>query len=242
MMRTWIFMGLLTLLGACDGVVSERGNGNIESQKRSLESFREIHLEGNYQVSLRNGSPSQVVIVTDDNLLDFIRTEVEEGILRVDNLEKIYSKEGIKLYITYQQLEALESSKASVIKSEESIRGDRFSLKVTGAGLVELELELEEFNLDLPGAGLVKLWGSAKDVHLDLAGVGNLEAFDLESVNCEVRVSGVGGAQVNVKENLKASVNGIGGIRYKGNPRIIQEDVSGIGTIKKSRDTEDRKI
>lgn len=235
MARFYFLMLLWVMATACETVVTERGNGQIESQKRTLENFKEIHLKGNYQVNLKQGAQPQLVIVTDENLLDYIDSWVEDEVLIIEDQEKIASKEGIKLFITFPDLEAIQSTKASVIKSEDVITTDNFELQVSGAGLVELELEVGEFHLDLPGAGLVKLKGKADFVGLTLSGLGNLEAFDLESNTCVVDVSGVGGAQLNVKENLKASVNGIGGIRYKGDPQV-EDHVSGIGTIKKARE------
>ncbi len=240
MARIVFILLMLAMAWSCDDVVSEKGNGQIESQKRTLQDFSEISLKGNYQVTLKPGSNPQVVIVTDENLLDYINTGVEDEVLIIENLEKIYSKDGVKLFITYQGLTAIQSAGASVIKSEEVVSGEKFHLDVTGAGLVELEVEVEEFHLDLPGAGLVKLSGKASDASFNLAGVGNLEAFNLVADNCEVNVSGLGGAQVHVKENLKASVNGIGGIKYKGDPTSVQDEVSGIGTIKKAESRDEK--
>ncbi len=240
MPRIVFILLLLAIAWSCDDVVSEKGNGQIESQKRTLDDFSEISLKGNYQVTLKSGSTPQVVIVTDENLLDYINTSVENEVLTIDNQEKIYSKDGIKLFITYQDLTAMQSAGASVIKSEEVLSGEKFHLDVTGAGLVEMELEVGEFHLDLPGAGLVKLSGKASDASFNLAGVGNLEAYSLVADNCEVNVSGLGGAQVHVKENLKASVNGIGGIKYKGDPAVVQDDVSGIGTIKRAESRDEK--
>jgi hypothetical protein len=66
---------------------------------------------------------------------------------------------------------------------------------------------------------------------ISLNGVGKLEAFDLESETCTVTVSGMGGVEVNVKENLNARVNGVGSIRYQGNPSKVDDRISGLGTI-----------
>ena len=86
--------------------------------------------------------------------------------------------------------------------------------------MVDLKLDVQDLEVDLAGAGLVKLSGKTDRQEIALKGVGSLEAFELESNVCEVSVSGVGGAEVYVKENLNAVVRGIGGIKYKGDPQI----------------------
>lgn len=229
----------LFFLVSCDSLIHERGNGKIESEKRSVDSFTEVRLEGNYEVGLKHGLKEQVVIVTDENLLQYIDTEVEHGVLIIEDSEKIRSQDGIKIYITYNSLTSLRSAGASVIKSEDKIVSEVFSLEVPGAGVVELEVEVNDLEVVLAGAGLVKLSGSARSQSVSLNGVGSLEAYELESDNCEVSVSGVGGAKVNVKENLNANVNGIGGIKYKGNPKVVNDRVSGIGTIRKADEDDD---
>jgi len=239
-MRRLLVIILLPLLFlGCDEVVKERGNGKIESEKRVLEGFTEINLAGNYEVGLKHGAQEQVVIVTDENLLPYIESSVENGVLIIEDSERIKSADGIKIFITYDQISKIKSAGASVVKSEDVISSDVFSLMVPGAGLIDLKLDVEDLEVELAGAGLVKLSGRADSQHVTLKGVGSLEAFDLESNTCDVSVSGVGGAEVNVKENLTAVVRGIGGIKYKGDPKSVQDEVSGIGTIKSAKERED---
>ncbi len=224
---------ILCLLWACGDVIYEEGNGQITSEKRMLDSFDEIRLSGNYEVGIKQGAQEQLVIVTDENLMKYIQSSVEDGILIIEDDQKIRSKDGIKLYITYQELTRLRSAGASVIKTDGPLRSELFHLEVPGAGMVDLDVDVDELEVELAGAGLVKLKGRADQQTVDLRGVGSLKAFELESKHCQVTVSGVGGAEVNVKENLKAVVKGIGGIQYLGDPAVISDQVSGIGTIKK---------
>lgn len=222
---------ILLILVGCDFIDYENGNGDISSEKRLVDNFTEIQLTGNYEIGLKKGPKGQVVIVTDSNLLQFIDTEVHNEVLIVESTRKIRSNEGIKIYVTYKELESLKSIGASTIKSESPIISDRFELEIPGASLVDLEVDVRDLEIMLAGAGSVKLKGRADNQTVSLRGVGNFEAFELESQSCEVTVSGMGGAEVNVKENLNARVNGVGSIKYRGNPNTVDDKVSGIGTI-----------
>ena len=233
-------LGLIFLLSvsSCDFVGYERGNGDVASEKRTVENFHTIRLTGNYEIGLKQGPKEQIIIVTDSNLLEFIDTDTENEVLIVENTKKIKSDAGIKIYITYQQLEGIKSVGASIIRSESPIRSERLELEVPGASLIDLEIDVKDLDITMAGAGSIHLKGQVESQNIALRGVGNLEAFELESLSCQIEVSGMGGAEVNVKENLHARVNGVGSIKYLGNPMTVDDKVSGIGTIQ-SVDTEE---
>jgi len=219
------------IMASCDLINYRKGNGDIISEKRLPENFTEIHFTGNYEIGLKKGLKEQLVIVTDGNLMDYIETEVQNGVLTVDASKRIYSHHGIKIFVTYQELSKVTSVGASIINTDGPLVSSRFELEVPGASLIDMEVEVIELDVMLAGAGSVKLRGQAKNQVISLNGVGKLEAFNLESESCEVTVSGMGGVEVNVKENLNARVNGVGSIRYKGNPTHVDDRVSGLGTI-----------
>ncbi len=226
----WLSLFCMAMI-SCSHLNFEKGNGEITSQKRILEEFTEVHLTGNFEIGLKKGGKEQIVIVTDSNLLEYIDTEVENEVLVVTSSKKIQSREGIKIFITYQELSALKSIGASVINTDGPIVSSRFEMEIPGASLIDVELDVSDLEVMLAGAGSVKLRGNAENQTLSLNGVGNLEAFDLESRSCKVTVSGMGGVEINVKENLQARVNGIGSIKYKGNPQHVDDKVKGLGTI-----------
>lgn len=97
--------------------------------------------------------------------------------------------------------------------------------------MVDLGLEVTELEVQLAGAGLISLRGKANSQRLELSGAGNLSAFELESKACYIELSGFGSAQIFVTDNLEAEVSGVGNIRFKGDPRNIQREVTGLGDI-----------
>ena len=221
----------LSVLFSCSIVGIEKGNGEITSEKRILDEFSAIQLTGNFEITLKKGGNEQIVIVTDENLLEYIGSEIEQDILVIENSKKLQSNHGIKVFITYSKLEKLKSIGASIIKTDGPLVSERFELEVPGASLVDMEVEVTDLEIMLAGAGAVTLKGRAENQSISMNGVGNLAAYELESNFCEVTVSGMGSVEVNVKENLNARVNGVGSIRYKGNPTNVTDRISGLGTI-----------
>ena len=94
---------------------------------------------------------------------------------------------------------------------------------------------MKALKVQLSGAGLITLEGEAEKQEVNLTGAGSYETFDLESSFCEISISGIGGAEVNVTQRLEARISGMGGIEYMGSPQEIRREVSGIGKIKEAR-------
>ena len=117
-MRYPLITFILLWTMACNFIDYEKGNGEISSEKRMLDKFSEIQLTGNYEIGLKKGPKGQLVVVTDSNLLEFIQSEVVNQVLIIESSKKIRSVDGIKIYITYQELAGIKSVGASVIKTD----------------------------------------------------------------------------------------------------------------------------
>ena len=226
---------LLATIPGCDTMIFERGNGETAMQTVMVESFNEIFLNGNYEVFIEEGDESRVVIKTDENLIDLITIDSRKGTLAISNIKRIMGSDGIKIFITYEDLDRLVCGGASSVFSTSPIVEKTFELTMSGAGLIDLELKLEELEVKLSGAGLIRLQGEVGGQDISMTGAGSLEAFELESKECEISISGVGSAEINVSQKLIAKISGMGGIRYKGSPEDIRREVSGIGKIKEAR-------
>ncbi|MEO1053885.1 MAG: head GIN domain-containing protein [Bacteroidota bacterium] len=214
----------------------ERGSGNRSTEVREIEGFEEIEFSGSYSVYLEEGETEKVTITADDNLHQYITTENRGGKLAIDSEKNLSSRKGIEVYVTYKKLTGIYMSGASSVQNEGTLTGDQLRLSLSGAGSVDLKLELESLDLSISGAGSARLSGSCDKQNVSMSGAGGLKSYDLVSNTCYIGISGVGGAEITVLEKLSASVSGVGGIDYKGDPEILQKDVSGIGSIERSGD------
>lgn len=234
--RFFHFLCACTLLVSCGERVHETGNGNITEETRNVGAFFKLDIEGNYDIVLQEGANPLVTIQTDENLHQYIETSIDGQSLKIRNIENVAPTEGTRLIVTYQKIEQIKLAGAAKLSNRGTLNADELRLRVEGAGVVDLSLEAQELELKLPGAGSISLRGSVGTQQLTLSGAGNLSAYELLSKACEIELSGVGSAQVNVSENLKARVSGVGVIRFKGDPRNIQREVTGLGDIERAKD------
>ena len=149
----------------------------------------------------------------DDNLLPLIKTEVKNGVLEISNEKSLSTRNKIRVRISIQQLNGIETSGASDI--------------------VATNVKSDQFKIDTSGASDLKVSGEAKSVSIDSSGAGNIDTKDLHAEKVNVSSSGAATAEVYATEELTASVSGGGNIDYYGNPKTVKEDKSGAGTITK---------
>lgn len=105
---------------------------------------------------------------------------------------------------------------------------------VSGSGRVNLDATISELaDFGVSGSGRIEARGSAPEVKTSISGSGKVLAADLETNSCEIRISGSGDVEVNVRNELDATISGSGTVSYRGDPRKVNSHSSGSGTVKK---------
>lgn len=214
----------------------KKGNGVINVNEIETSAFNKISIGGNYDVILIKSEFNKVIIETDENLLPFINTEVFSQTLNVNNIHNLKSTDGIWIKIHYQTLDEIYSLGASNIEHEETLVSEELTINLSGIGAIDLKIHTEKVSLNLTGAGVVMLSGKTNIQNTQISGAGGLRGFELESKTCIVNLSGLGGAEVAATGKLEATISGVGGIIYSGNPKLIERQISGFGKIKRAEE------
>jgi len=211
----------------------EKGNGNILTDRHDIDVFNRVDIGGNFEVLLIESDNPSVVVEADENLMAYIIVESDGSKLEIYQTKNIFSSNKLKLKIYYTHLNFINITGAALVENRGKLKSRSLELKLEGAGVVNINVLCETLVADLSGAGKVELSGKTDRQKLSLSGAGGLEAYSLESKECTIEVSGIGSAKVFVTEELTAKLEGLGGIKYIGDPRVINKEVSGIGIIEK---------
>jgi hypothetical protein len=109
-----------------------------------------------------------------------------------------------------------------------------FDSDVSGSGKVVLSMTIAEgADFGVSGSGKIMANGSADHVKTSISGSGKVLAASLEANRCEVKISGSGDVEINVKNELDATISGSGTVGYKGNPSKVNSHASGSGKVQK---------
>lgn len=188
-----------------------KGSGNIANEKRDISNFKGIDVGGVYEVEIVAQKDFSVEVEADDNLLPFIKTEVDNGILEISAEKRFNTKNPIRIKISAPNIEELEISGASKI----NLSGlDNNSLKVDSSGASKIEISGKTVNLNIESSGASKIG-----------------AENLQSQNVDIDASGASKIEVFVSGSLKVDASGASKITYAGNPQNIEKDTSGAGSV-----------
>lgn len=215
-----------------------KGNGNITTIERKTNDYDGISVSGWFDVELVNGSEGQIRLTGEENLLEYITTEVKDNklIIKVENglnLKPSSWNEGILITIPIETINAVSLAGSGDIVGKTTIKTTDFNTAMSGSGDITLDIESSSINASMSGSGDINLSGETNDFEATISGSGDIKAFDLIAENVDANISGSADIKVTVKQKLKARVSGSGDITYKGNPIKVDTKVSGSGDISK---------
>jgi hypothetical protein len=211
-----------------------KGNGDIKQEKRPASAFKDIGTSGEFKVYIQQGNTHSIEIEAESNLLPYIVTEIDGKELEI-KVKKGYSikpTKPVNVYVTMEQINELAASGSGGFYSKGKLKADELEISVSGAADTDLDLDAKNVKVAVSGAGNVKLKGSSTAAHYSISGKADIAAFDLQSDDVHIGISGSANASVNAAKKLEVGVSGMGNVKYKGNPAISQS-VSGMGRISK---------
>jgi hypothetical protein len=215
-----------------------KGNGKVVTVDRSTGDYNSIAIAGWFDVALVDGKEGDITIKGEENLLEYIVTEVKDGKLAVKVKKGYYlkpsswDKGSINITIPIESINAVTISGSGDIVGKKTIKADDFHTSVSGSGDIDLTIEATDITVSLSGSGDMVLAGATENLEIQISGSGDIKAYGLSADNVTAQVSGSADIKVTANKILKARVSGSGDIYYKGNPKVDSK-TSGSGDISK---------
>jgi hypothetical protein len=210
-----------------------RGDGNVVKKERTTTSFEGLRVSSGVDVYLKQGDKEAITVEADENLHEYILTEVKDGVLRVYTDANIREAKMERVYVTMKDISSIKTSSAGDIIGETPVKGNDIEISASSAGNIRLELYAKTLNVDISSSGDVSLSGEAETLNADLSSAGDLGAFNLKVRNADVSASSAGDARVNVSDKITARASSAGDITYQGDPKFVDAHSSSAGGIHK---------
>jgi hypothetical protein len=233
-LRIFTFTLVILSISACSHAqnrISVRGNGNVVTKERNAVDFTGIRVSSGVDVYLKQGNNISLTVETDENLHEYIITEVNNGVLNVYTDANIREAERKRVYVTMKEINSVKTTSAGDVIGQTTVSSDRLELSASSAGDIKLEVTSKEININISSSGDITLTGEADILDADLSSAGDLNAYELKVREAEISVSSAGNADINVTEKLKARASSAGDINYMGNPKYIDTNSSSAGGI-----------
>ena len=202
---------------------------------RTTSDYEGVRCAGSMDFMLVAGEEGKITIEGEENLLEYIITEIKNDqlVVKVEkgiNLKPSWGKT-IKITIPFRDIEKVSLAGSGDLWNEDTIKSDELDVSLAGSGDIVLDVQTNEVSGSIAGSGDLTLKGDTTSLDASVAGSGDFHGFDLESKHTVVSIAGSGDAEVVSRESLKARVAGSGDIEYRGNPAKEDTKVSGSGSI-----------
>lgn len=217
-------------LSSCASVT---GNGNVREEKRDISNIYEVKTSGSIDVEIHSGEKYSLVVENDENLLKYVITEIDNGVLNV-HYKDGYSmiNDHARVIVTAPSLEKLVSSGSADITTKGLIKNsNQIEIATSGSGDINAEVDAPSVKVTGSGSGDITLSGRTKDFDCKISGSGDVKCADLKSENAVVHVSGSSDVHVFASVSLKVNVTGSGDVYYGGNPSSPEIHITGSGTV-----------
>jgi hypothetical protein len=215
--------------------------GDVASETRNLSGFHRIDVQGEFDVTLVQGSTESVTIEAPASVIPKVVTEVHNGTLSIAvrsdrGLWNWLSGRGlskpVRLTINLRELDFIEGAGAFNLEAD-TLKVNELRLDIAGASKLRIR-DLQAKRIVLDGSGTIKaqIGGSVARQDIDISGAGAYDAGQLVSDEVVVDMSGAGKAVVHAKNTLSVDISGAGVVEYIGDPKLRQT-ISGIGKVRR---------
>lgn len=188
----------------------ERGSGRLATESREVSDFSQIDVSSIFQVEVTAQEAFSVEVEADDNLLQFIKTEVRDGRLEISLEKSVKTSNPMRIRISAPNIERVEASGAS---------------KVNLANLRNSEL-----TVDTSGASKINVAGETGKLVIDVSGASHIDAGNLSAATANIDASGASRVNVNVASELTADASGASRITYTGSAKV-SKSTSGASSV-----------
>lgn len=245
-------------LSAVSCIMGDRvvGNGKLVTEERTVSFFNGLSASTGLDVVITQGEKDFIEVESDDNLIEYIITEVRDGILKIhwkNNINvKKYTKAVVR--VTFKHLNSIKASSSADIYGKGVIRAESIKISASSAADVELTVEAQlvegnasssgDLDLDVTADKIelssssgadIDIKGAAEMLIASVSSGADIDAKKFIAKKADVSASSGGDIDVHVSDELEVSASSGGDVTYYGDPKITDLNVSSGGDITKGR-------
>jgi hypothetical protein len=232
--KTFAFLFIATLTTSCmlDGISSVTGNRNVITETRKInDDFTKVEVGQGIQLYITQDNDLSLVVKADENLHKLIRTEVNNGVLRISSKRNIRRAKSKKIYLSAPNINGIKATSGSDVITENTIKAAVFEVHVNSGADAKIDVNADTVNSSASSGADLRIKGTANYFTTKATSGSSIRAYGLESKNVTAKVSSGADIDVFAIESLTAKASSGGDIDYRGNPKRIDKKKSSGGSI-----------
>lgn len=234
LIKSTLILFLLISSTSCVNITGVRGNGNVITENRNISSdFVKVDVSTGIDVFMTFGDDQSLAVEADENLHELITTEVKDGTLYISSKKNIMSAKAKKIYLSVLHINEIRTTSGAEVNSENTIITNKLLLEATSGSDINLRVKVTDLSCEATSGADIRLNGKVVDFSARATSGSDIQAYDLKAENCTARVTSGADIKIHVLKRLDAKATSGGDIRFKGNPKILEQDESSSGRIKR---------
>jgi hypothetical protein len=193
------------------------------------EAFTKINLDGNAKIFIRQDSMHVIRFGGSDNNFDVL-SSIKNGTLTISG------SPDNDINISLPKLEEINISGNGTVTGVSTFTVNDLKLSIDGDGKIIMDVDGKNINSRIAGIGKITLSGSADEVTLSIPGSGKIDALGLKTRKATANIPGIGKCMIDVTDELNSNISGSGTVYYKTLPKLRNDNISGIGSVKSAGD------
>jgi hypothetical protein len=244
----------VTFTGISGATKTIRGSGEMIEESRSVGGISDVELAMQGNLSIELGSTESLRVEAEDNLLEYIQTEVSAGRLVIETQSGINLRntEPINYFLTVTGLDSIRISSSGDIQAPD-LQAERFSITISSSGNLTMgDLDCTSLSVESSSSGILTMGTlTAETIDVRISSSGNVEidegqvqqqdititssgeyrAEDLDSVEVEAVLTSSGTARIRVSDKLSGRLSSSGNVYYIGDPTVSVSTTSSGKTV-----------
>jgi len=176
-----------------------RGSGNVVQEKREVSGIDGVELGTIGTLHIEFGDKEELTIEAEDNLIEYFDTEVQGGILVIENNSRssLRPRRPVRYFLTVKELNDMETSSAGDIEAPD-IKTDRLRITVNSAGNISTgDIDVKTLDIRIRSAGEIDLGKVvAEDTEIDIGSSGDVSLESLEGKMLVVDIGSSGDLEI----------------------------------------------
>lgn len=234
-MKAFFFAAALLLAGITTQAQKFLINDK-NAEMRTVPAFTGIEASSAIDIYISQGDELGVAVSSSDKkVTDRIRTEVQNGVLKIwfdgKGWKDWRGDRKMKAYVSVKDLSMIKANGACDVSIMGVLTVDRLSIELNGASDMSGELVCKDLSMNLNGASDTRLKGKIGQLSAKLSGASSVKGWDLVTDYCQVDANGASSINVVVNKEISAIASGASDIKIRGEGLIKDMKSSGASSI-----------
>lgn len=221
----------------------------LNGESRNVASFSGVEASRGVKVNYKQDNIQSVKVIADADKLQYVKTEVENGILKiyVENRDnKSLNFKTLSINVSSPRITSLKISSGAIFSALNTINENKMEVESSSGSIVKgvfnvnesakvsassgsnlsLKLNSPNINLRASSGSFVELIGNSTNVNLDVSSGAMAKTEDLKALNVIVQSTSGSSTTVNAQKNLSAEASSGGSIKFRGNPANVVSEIN----------------